>query len=167
MSSACPIVVALPNTIGCNFRRIAIFTQRCVVAVMENWSSPFRIHPSLAHPIRPPGAFPPLRRLPSHPSLRRYACKGKRYMPPFASRPGIRLISSQPLQLPLVLRPSSAREQSINTGPPMRAHVYNAYTFCFCLSISASLCRANDMSCIRANRDLASKKDLRFLSFRQ
>jgi hypothetical protein len=44
---------------------------------------------------------------------------------------------------------------------------YDVYTFCFCLKISASLCRANDASCIRANRDLISKKDLRFLSFCQ
>lgn len=55
---------------------------------------------------------------------------------------------------------------SINTGPPC-VYVYDIYTFCFCLRISASLRRANDGSCIRANRDLRSKKDLRFLSFRQ
>jgi len=87
-------------------------------------------------------------------------------MPPFVRRSGTWVISSQPLQLPLVLRPSSARVLSINTGPPC-AYVYYVYTFCFCLKISASLCRANDVSYIRANCDLRSKKHLRFLSFRQ
>ena len=98
-----------------------------------------RIHPSLAHPIRPLGAFP---RPPSpsppvaSPGLRHYVCKGKRYMPPFVHRPGIWVISSQPLQLPLVLHPFSVRVPSINTGPPMRARVRCIYL----LLLSQDLC---------------------------
>ena len=67
MLCACPIIVALPYTIGCNFRRIVIFTQRRAVAVMWNWSSPSEFLYPQVSPIRlgPSALSPPLISVPS------------------------------------------------------------------------------------------------------
>ena len=122
--------------------------------------SPIRFGPSA---LSPPSSYES-----TSPSLRHCTCKGKLYRPPPLEHwPGTSVISSRPLQMPLALPPFSKRVPLINILAASCAYAYAIYTFCFCLKISASLCRANDVSCIFGNCGLRPKRDLRFLSFRQ
>ena len=162
MSCACPIMVALPYTIGCNFRRIVIFTQRRAVAVVWNWSSPFGFLYGQVSPIRfgPSALSPPFISVASHhpslpPSLILHF-QGKRVYAAIRA-------SARHMGYFFPAESPAARSSSFFCQGPVDVDKYwprvsDVYTFCFCLKISASLLRANDVSCAHPNRDLRSGK---------